>query len=280
MSFTRLALGAMLLQAISPTAQPAAFRRAQTGGAHRSSAIALRKRLHVNTLITEPGEMEVEWGGAFSIDGGFTLPSAIKYTPEGTHVYWGRTEFSASFDNLSSVVQFDDRVTQFGDRFGIAATCVAYDGGHLDLAIAPQVSFLLRGDRGARVGATGIARYDFDRSSVGASLTWTAATSSSPSNPAGTFDIGAGYGLRLRTAGPLSHLTAHTNWLYEKSTGEQRAISLFEGVEYQITDKVAVDFSGQHFSVWGGAVDHQVAIGFTVNLGRLRRRSNEKPPAE
>ena len=71
--------------------------------------------------------------------------------------------------------------------------------------------------------------------------------------------------------GPLSHLTAHTNWLYEKSTGAKRAMSLFEGVEYQINPKVAVDFSGQHFNVWGGAIDHQVAIGLTVNLGRLRR---------
>jgi hypothetical protein len=273
MRFARFALGAMLLQAISPIAQPALFRRAQSGGSHPSSAISLRKRLHVNTLITPPGEMEVEWGGAFSVDGGFTLPSTIKYTPEGTHAYWGRTEFSASFDSLSSVVQFDNRITQFSDRVGIAANCVVHDGDKLDLAIAPQASFLLRGERGARVGATGIARYDVGRSSVGASLTWTAATNSSPDNPAGTFDIGAGYGFRLMATGPLSHLTPHTNWLYEKSTGEQRTISLFEGVEYQITEKVAVDFSGQHFSLWGGVVDHQVAIGLTVNLGRLRRKS-------
>ena len=78
--------------------------------------------------------------------------------------------------------------------------------------------------------------------------------------------------------GPLSHLTPHANWLYEKSTGEGRTISLFEGVEYQITEKVAVDFSGQHFSVWGGAVDHQVSIGLTVNLGRLRRAKVEPKP--
>jgi hypothetical protein len=52
-------------------------------------------------------------------------------------------------------------------------------------------------------------------------------------------------------------------------------MSLFEGVEYQITEKVAVDFSGQHFNVWGGAIDHQVAVGLTFNLGRLKRAKTD-----
>jgi len=271
MTSVRLALGAVLLQATIPAAHSALFHRADSGSAGRSTAITLRKRLHVNTLITEPGEMEVEWGGAFSPNGGFSLPAAIKYTPEGTHPYWGRTEFSVNFDSLSSAVQFDDRITQFSDRVTFAANCVVHDGAKLDLAIAPQASFLLRGDRGARLGMTGIARYDVGRSSFGTTFTWTAATDSSPTNPAGTFDIGAGYGFRLMATGPLSHLTAHTNWLYEKSTGEERMVSVFEGLEYQINSKVAVDLSGQHFNVWGGGIEHQIVVGFTVNLGRLKR---------
>jgi hypothetical protein len=265
-------MGVMLLHAFQPAASPALFRRSGSGGARRSSAISLRKRLHVNTLITEPGEMDVEWGGAVSVDDeAFTLPAVIHYTPEGTHAYWGRTELSASFDSLASTVDPGHRVTQFSDRVTIAATCLVVDGAHLDLAIAPQASLLLRGDRGARLGATGIARYDAGRSSMGATLSWSGATDSSSTNPAGIFDIGAGYGWRLANSGALSKLTAHTNWLYEKSTGDQREISLFEGMEYQINDKVAVDVSGQHFSLWGGTVDHQVAVGFTFGLGRLKR---------
>ena len=62
--FARLLLGAAIVHATLPTAQPALFRRSGAGAANRSSAITLRKRLHVNTLITPPGEMEVEWGGA------------------------------------------------------------------------------------------------------------------------------------------------------------------------------------------------------------------------
>src|SRR5258708_37396149 len=120
MFFGRVILGAILLEAAIPVAQPALFHRS-AGGANRSSAITLRKRLHVNTLITPPGEMEVEWGGAFSTGGAFSIPSAIKYTPEGTHAYWGRTELSANFDSLSSAVQFDNRITQFSERVPFAA---------------------------------------------------------------------------------------------------------------------------------------------------------------
>jgi hypothetical protein len=103
-------------------------------------------------------------------------------------------------------------------------------------------------------------------------MTWTAATASSATNPSGTVDLGAGYGYRLKPSGPLGYVTAHTNWVWEKSTGVERQISVFEGVEYQITEKVAVDFSAAHFNAWGGAIDHQVVIGMTINTGRLHGR--------
>src|SRR5215471_7972105 len=86
------------------------------GRLNNGGPISLRKRLHVNPLITEPGTMDIEWGGAFSTGGSFNFPSAIRYTPEGPYFFWGRTEFSASFDSLASAVQYDDRITQFSDR--------------------------------------------------------------------------------------------------------------------------------------------------------------------
>lgn len=250
---------------------PALHAQAPHRARNRASSIALRKRLHVNPLITEPDTLDFEWGGAFSTGGSFTWPAAIRYTPEGSHIYWGRTEFSASFDSLSSVLQPDGRINHFGDRATLAATCVVLDGDKLDIAVAPQVSVLLRGDHGVRAGMTGIARYDWGRSSAGVTFTWTGATASSDSNPAGTIDIGAGYGFQLKSRGPLSHLSPHANWLYEKSTGSIRQISLFEGVEYQITDAVAIDFSGQHLNAWGGPIDHQIVAGLTVSTGKLHR---------
>src|ERR1019366_9319095 len=114
-----MALAALLL----PAAAPAALFHPGDPNGERASAITLRKRLHVNTLITEPGTMEIEFGGAFSQDGTFTLPTAIHFTPEGHHAWWGRTEFSASFDSLSY-----DRAGHFGDRATLAATCLVRDG--------------------------------------------------------------------------------------------------------------------------------------------------------
>ena len=259
-----LALFALLLP---QTAGAALFHLKGSSAGQRSSAITLRKRLHVNTLITEPGTIDIEWGSAFSTGGSFTFPTAIHYTPEGPYVWWGRTEFMVSFDSLSY-----NEVNHFGDRITGAATCVVHDGDKLDIAIAPQASYLLRGDSGARAGVTGIARYDVGRSSAGVTFTWTGATNPSTTNPAGTFDIGSGYGFQLKPAGPLSHLTPHMNWLYEKSTGNSHQISLFEGMEYQMTDLVAVDFAVQHISLWGNQPDTQFVIGFTVNTGHWRHR--------
>lgn len=238
----------------------------------RPSALTLRKRLHVNPLITEPDTMELEYGVAASIDGSFTLPTVIHFTPEGRHVWWGRTEFSAFFDSLNSTTQPLGRITQFGDRAGFAATCVIRDGEKLDIAFAPQVSFLLRGDAGARLGATAIARYDAGRSSAGITFGWSAATASSPTNPAGTIDIGAGYGYRLKPSGPLGHLTPHVNWLYERSTGAERQISIFEGMEYQVVESFAIDFSAQQISLWGGQPDRQFVVGLTYNSARFHHR--------
>ena len=269
-SSTRLPAAALLFPCF-PMARAAFFGKLNTPD-HPSSAITLRKRLHVNTLITEPGTMEVEWGNDYSLTSDeYTMPSTIKYTPQGRHILWGRTEFAASFDTISTAVENDARIAHFSDRVTFTATCVLLDGEKMDIAIAPQASVLLRGDTGTRFGATAIARYDAGRNSTGVTLSWSGATVASPTNPAGTFDAGLGYGRRLKASGFLGHFTPHGNAIYEKSTGVERQVSIFEGVEYQITEKFALDVSGQHFSVVGGAVDHQIVVGITANLGRPLR---------
>src|SRR5437763_2093717 len=141
----RFVIALAMLLAGAPAARAGLFGALKFNSNNRANPISLRKRIHVNTLITEPGTMEIEWGGAFSADGGFTFPTTIKYTPEGRHVYWGRTEFSASFDSLASSLQPEGRTTHFSDRATFAANCVIHDGDKLDLALAPLVSVLLRG---------------------------------------------------------------------------------------------------------------------------------------
>ena len=68
MSIIRLALGVFLLHAAASAGHAALFRRSPSGS-QRAPAITLRKRVHVNTLITEPDTIQVQWGGAFSWDG-------------------------------------------------------------------------------------------------------------------------------------------------------------------------------------------------------------------
>lgn len=243
----------LLLLILAVTPSHAAIRRSRSG--RRASSLSLRKRLHVSTLIAEPGTGEIDWSGAYSFStDGFHWPVTLRYTPEGSHIAWGRTEFSASLDSTQSITA--------------AATSVLYDSDKLDLAISPLVTAFLQDESGVRLGAVGIARYDTGKSSIGATASWTGATHSSPNNPAGTFDTGCGFGRRLAAEGKLSRFTAHTNAVWERSTGQRGSFQAFEGVEYEMSGRIAVDVSGQHFGLHGGTPDHQVVLGITFAFGR------------
>src|SRR5262245_17625806 len=110
-----------------------------------SFTATLRKRLHVNDLITEPGTVEIDWGNLYSYTtSNFTMPSAMKYTPSGNSLLWGRTEYSVAFDSISSAVDLGTRTTQFSDRISVAATSVVFDSPHFDIAIAPPSRCLRR----------------------------------------------------------------------------------------------------------------------------------------
>ena len=75
-------LAALLL--LTPAGQAAVLGRLRNS---RTSNISLRKRLHVNTLITEPGTLEMDWNSVYSFSTtNFDMPSTIKYTPAGGRV--------------------------------------------------------------------------------------------------------------------------------------------------------------------------------------------------
>src|SRR5439155_18162045 len=88
----RVTLAALTLLVCPPPIPAALFRRSTSAPAQPGSAISLRKRLHVNTLITAPGTVELEWGNDYSLTSdGYTMPATLKYTPEGRHIRWRRT---------------------------------------------------------------------------------------------------------------------------------------------------------------------------------------------
>ncbi|HET8546603.1 MAG TPA: hypothetical protein VFL57_01290 [Bryobacteraceae bacterium] len=236
-----------------------------------SSNLTLRKRLHVNTLIAEPGTGELDWGSWYSVSTtNFSMPSALRYTPQGRSVPWGRTEYSIAFDSFTNAEIGGRRLTQFSESLIMTATSVLFDGERLDVAIAPQLTAFLRDESGLRAGAIAIARYDVGRNSVGVTAGWSGATHNSPSNPSGTFDAGFGLGRRLAGSGILGRFTPHFNGIWEKSTGQARIFSAFEGVEYQTTDRLAFDLSGQHFAIRSASPDHQLVFGLTFSFGKSR----------
>ncbi len=235
----------------------------------QSSTVTLRKRLHINDLITEPGTVEVDWGNLYSYTtANFTMPSALKFTPGGKSLLRGRTEYSVAFDSISSAVDLGTRTTQFSDRLTLTATSVLFDSTHFDIAIAPQTTMFLRDESGVRYGATLIAREDIGMNSMGATAGWTAATASSTANPAGTWDFGAGFGRHLGWKGFLGRVTPHVNAVFERSTGFRSSFAAFAGVEYQIGPRLAFDASGQRISLTSGA-DRQLLLSMTLNLGKL-----------
>src|SRR5262245_3239854 len=141
----RLSLAAAICLAFLSLPKYASARPHLRRSSRVGSTAGLRKRLHINDLITEPGTAEIDWANLYSFTtSNFTMPSAMKYTPAGNSLLWGRTEYSVAFDSISSVVDAGPRTIQFSDRISLTATSVVFDSTHFDIAIAPQATAFLR----------------------------------------------------------------------------------------------------------------------------------------
>lgn len=246
--------------------------RAKTGVAsHHPSSLAQRRRLNVDSLITEPGTVEMEWYGVFWWNGAFSVPTVWKVTPGKESGFWARTELSASFNAVAGQDVDSSYVVQSTDHLTFAATTVVGGLGPIQIAVAPTVTFWLRGDTGSRIGAAVYAKAEGDRHQGGLVMNWSGATTPSPTNPAGTFDASGAYGFRLGRQGLLGKLTAHTSLLGERSTGYPWFMNLSEGLEYDVNEELSFDLSGQQLNLRTGSIENQIILGVTWNLGRFRR---------
>ncbi len=81
---------------------------------------------------------------------------------------------------------------------------------------------------------------------------------------------GFGYGRNLSGSDFAERFTPHCNVVWEKPTGHSPALSVFEGVEYQMTPRFALDLSAQHFTVTGGVTDYLILFGIAVTFGKLQ----------
>jgi hypothetical protein len=240
------------LAALAPSADSAVFHRRSF---RRSGGLSLRRRLFTSPLITDPGNLDLEWSGAFDTNGSWALPQTWKWTPSGEGAYIGHTEFSLGYDSLVNVDETGDRDIHFSDHLNLAATTLLGRFVGVDVAVAPTASFFLRGESGARLGGALLTRWDRKNWSVSSAASWTGATVSSDTNPAGTGDLVTGLGRQF------GKWTLYSNLQWERSTGAPWTLSVFEGVEYQFTERFALDVSGQHYSLSNGTHDHQVVAG-------------------
>lgn len=239
--------------------------------------MSARHRLTVNSLITEPGTFEWEWYGAVAGAGGFTIPTVWKVTPATGESYWSHTELSAAFNALTATETDGRNILQASDHLSFAATTALGAIGPMQLAVAPSLTFLLRGDTGIRAGVGLFGKVDGKRQQAGCSLTWSGASRPSDTNPSGTLDAGAGYGINLSRGGVLAKLTAHTNAVWERSSGLPSLFTLSEGMEYQATPRFSTDLTFQQVNLRSGTADNQVVASITWNLGPIRNRNARRP---
>lgn len=245
-----LLLVALLLAGAALEARPRQHRR--------SAGLSARRRAFTSPLTADPGSVDLELSGVFDWNSAYGLPATLKYTPSG----W-RTELSFGADTAASVVDdAGDRDTHFSDHLNLAASTAFRVGEHFTWAVAPAASFFLRGESGARLGGALFGRFDRGADTFTGFANWSGATTASPSNPAGTFDLNAGYARQFR-----KRWTAYTNAQWERATGAAGFYSVFEGVEFHLSDRLALDLSASHYSL-GRAPDHQVAAGLTWTLYR------------
>ncbi len=267
-----LALGFTLIasSSVSP-AQSGAGGSTQTKPAQ---ATPQRPTFTADTSTTAPGTMEIEFGTTFA-KGFFATPVNLKFTPEAGRGLFHQTEFSLSFDAVTSLENSSNgnrRITQFGDYLSFVARRPVYQGKQFSLAVAPRAIFFLRGNRGARLGVRGLAAYSFGQNSVVFNATWTSATSSSLANPPQQYDLAADYARTLGSSGFKSKLAVFGGVSYENPSNQPAAISLGQGVSYRVRPNLVFDIAVRQTGLAAGPRDYQILTGFTINAGRVLNR--------
>ena len=253
----RRSLGCLILLCLPLHAQQ--IRRRLPHFRHQAQSIGNRSRVHVNRLVTESGTIEMEAGISFAEFAGITNPILLKYTAAGDSLLLGRTEFSVGFDYAHA-----------SNDITLAATSLLYDGEHWNVALAPTLTIVRQDGSGIRAGATMITRYDHGPASFGATATWSKASLPGPGTPADLASFGLGGGVRLAAAGWRSRLTLNGNALSEHASATRAATSTFEGIEWEITKRAALNFVVQQSDWRGPSRDNIFLAGLTINLGRIR----------
>ncbi|MFY9224162.1 MAG: hypothetical protein WAQ98_15940 [Blastocatellia bacterium] len=221
-----------------------------------------------DTSTTAPGTLEMELGTVISEDT-FVIPITFKYTPPATKGLFHKTEFSVSFDTIAGIESNNKRTTKTGNLISFAIRRPVFEIKNFSIAFAPQASFFLRDQKGARLGATVFTAYAFGLNSVVTNLTFSNATSSSASNPAQKYDLAIDVGRTLGNSGAKSKTSIFTGILIEKAKKQDSIVSLLQGINYRVKPNLVLDLSLRQVGFRTGNIDYQLLTGLTVNFGRL-----------
>ena len=215
--------------------------------------------------------MEIEFGGSATGSGGgfLALPTMLKFTPDVGAGVFRQAEFSVSFDALQRDSSGAETESRFGDSLLLAVRRPVLEGDSFSVAVAPLAQFFLRDQAGARLGLLGIAAYSSGLEAVVANFTWTAATSSSPANPAHKYDFALDYAHTMGSTGIASRLGVFAGILIEKPTQADTSVSMSQGITYRMRPDLVWDVAIVENGLASGQAGYQVLAGLTVNLGRL-----------
>lgn len=264
---SQLTRAVLIMLACLPTLSPLSAQATDT----RREATPQRPSFTADASVTAPGTLELELGGSANRDS-LGLPTTLKFTPNVPKGPFYKTEFSLSFESLSSMLTDSRRAFQFGDRLIFAVRRALHRGERFSFALAPHATFFVRGEKGARLGATAIGVWSFGLNTVVANLTYTGATSPSQSNSAHRADIALGYSRTIGEGELSNRFAVFGEYQHEIPNSGTTTASLMQGVAFRARPDIVLDFAVQQSGVGSRSVEVHLLGGLTVNLGGFRQR--------
>ena len=254
-------VSAFLLLALGGTSAAGAFPRA-----HRIRHSSNRqRRIYTNDLFTiEPGTVEIEFGMNAGSDL-LSVPTTLKYEPDFAGPLLRQLEFSISSDTLTVVDPRGQSITQFANQHTVALLRPFFQRNGVAFAVQPQSTFFTRGQESPRLGTALLAGWSRGAHSLIGNVSWSAATHSSPANPAHEFDYDLSYVYSVRRS-RLS-LLSDVQWTTQSALPAAGFVTA--GVVIRVRRNLLLDAALRRQDIGTGQPHTHMIAGVTWNLGRV-----------
>jgi len=163
-------------------------------------------------------------------------------------------------DNLFIGFYNNKRVTKTGNLLSFAIRRPIFEVKNFSVAFAPQASFFLRDEKGARLGATVFTAYSFGLNAVVTNFTFSNATSSSASNPAQKYELAIDVSRTLGNSGARSKTGIFSGILIEKARKQDSVVSLLQGINYRVKPNLVLDIAFRQVGLRTRNIDYQPKI--------------------